>query len=208
MNALILVDIQNDFLPGGSLAVKDGDQVIPIVNKLSRSDAFELVVATQDWHPADHLSFASNHESKKPMETINLDGLDQILWPDHCVQGSEGADFSPKLDLNRVEAIFRKGMESRIDTYSGFYDNGHKKKTGLTGYLRDRGVKEVYIVGLAADVCVKFTVMDALKEDFTTYLFKDATRAVNAQEGDFEKALEEMQHQGAKIIESDEILIE
>ena len=131
MKALILVVIQNDFLPKGNLPVPDGDQIIPIVNKIEKQ--FELVVATQDWHPARHKSFASNHEEKNPFEVIDLNGLEQTLWPDHCVQGTSGADFPDQLNMNRVEAIFRKGTDAEIDSYSGFYDNGHRKSTGPDG---------------------------------------------------------------------------
>jgi nicotinamidase/pyrazinamidase len=178
MNVLILVDIQNDFIPGGSLPVPLGNEVIKLVNELQ--DSFELVVATQDWHPNDHKSFATQHPSKKQFETISLHGLDQVLWPDHCVQGTKGAEFHGDLNMNKVEAVFRKGMNPDIDSYSGFYDNGYKKSTGLAGYLRDRGTKKVYVCGLAADYCVAFTAKDALKENFETYVIEDATRAIDA----------------------------
>jgi nicotinamidase/pyrazinamidase len=178
MNVLILVDIQNDFIPGGSLPVPLGYEIIKLVNELQNS--FELVVATQDWHPNNHKSFATQHPGKKQFETISLHGLDQVLWPDHCVQGTKGAEFHRDLNMNKVEAIFRKGMNPDIDSYSGFYDNGYKKSTGLAGYLRDRGVKKVYVCGLAADYCVAYTAKDALKENFATYVIEDATRAIDA----------------------------
>ena len=178
MNVLILVDIQNDFIPGGSLPVPLGNEVIKLVNELQ--DSFELVVATQDWHPNNHKSFATQHPGKKQFETISLHGLDQVLWPDHCVQGTKGAEFHGDLNMNKVEAVFRKGMNPDIDSYSGFYDNGYKKSTGLAGYLRDRGTKKVYVCGLAADYCVAFTAKDALKENFETYVIEDATRAIDA----------------------------
>ena len=178
MNVLILVDIQNDFIPGGSLPVPQGNEIIKLVNELQ--DSFELVVATQDWHPNNHKSFASQHPGKKQFETISLHGLDQVLWPNHCVQGTNGAEFHDDLNMNKVEAVFRKGMNPDIDSYSGFYDNGYKKSTGLAGYLRDRGVKKVYACGLAADYCVAYTAKDALKENFETYVIEDATRAIDA----------------------------
>ena len=178
MNVLILVDIQNDFVPGGTLPVPSGGEIIKLVNELQ--DSFELVVATQDWHPVNHKSFASQHAGKKQFETISLHGLNQVLWPDHCVQGTKGAEFHGDLNMNKVEAVFRKGMNPEIDSYSGFYDNGYKKATGLAGYLRDRSVIKVYVCGLAADYCVAFTAKDALKENFETYVIEDATRAIDA----------------------------
>ncbi|GAA0190761.1 bifunctional nicotinamidase/pyrazinamidase [Fulvivirga kasyanovii] len=201
MDALMIVDIQNDFTPGGSLAVPQGDEIIPVVNELQKS--FELVIATQDWHPREHKSFASNHPGKKPFETTTLQGLEQILWPDHCVQGTTGAEFHAGLHLNKVEAIFRKGMDTEIDSYSGFYDNGHKKSTGLAGYLRERKVKNVYICGLAADFCVFYTAKDALKEGFGTYMIEDATRAIDP--AGFLKAKEEIKALGGKVIMSSDI---
>lgn len=202
MKALLLIDIQHDFLPGGKLAVPGGDQIIPLANSLQQH--FELVVATQDWHPANHLSFASMHEGKNPFEQIELQGLDQVLWPDHCVQGSPGAEFSPELEMNRVEAIFRKGMDTGIDSYSGFYDNGHLKSTGLAHYLRGRGVKELYLAGLAGDYCVYFTAKDALQEGFKTILLEDVTRPID-QEG-FKKAKDDILSLGGHINSSDTIL--
>lgn len=199
MNALILVDIQNDFIPGGSLAVPSGDQIIPLVNELLQS--FELVVATQDWHPRHHKSFASNHTGKKPFEKILLHGLDQVLWPDHCIQGTFGAEFSAKLKMDKVEAVFRKGMDPEIDSYSGFYDNGHKRSTGLAGYLRERKVTKVYICGLAADYCVSYTAKDALKENFETYIIEDATRPIDPK--GFEMAKDEILSSGGQIIKSE-----
>ncbi|MEK6480726.1 bifunctional nicotinamidase/pyrazinamidase [Catalinimonas sp. 4WD22] len=204
MDALLLVDIQNDFLPGGSLEVKEGDEIIPIVNDLQ--PYFDLVVATQDFHPADHGSFAANHEGKKPGEHIDLDGLDQILWPVHCVQGSEGAEFAKNLNMDKVANVVKKGLDKNIDSYSGFYDNGHKRATGLSKYLKDKGVDRVFITGLAADVCVKFTALDALKEGFETIVVKDATRAVNLQEGDYEKTMEELRENGAKVMKSKDVV--
>jgi len=204
MDALILVDIQKDFLPGGSLEVKEGDQVIPVANALQQQ--FELVVATQDFHPRDHGSFAANHEGKEPGEYIELNGLEQILWPVHCVQGTEGAEFADDLNMEKVQKIFKKGVDAGIDSYSGFYDNGHKRSTGLAEYLKKKDVDRVFIVGLAADVCVKFTAMDALREGFKTIVVSDGTRAVNLQEGDYEKTMEELSEEGVEIRESREIM--
>jgi nicotinamidase/pyrazinamidase len=199
MHALIIVDIQNDFVPGGALAVPAGDEIIPIVNELQKS--FGLVVATQDWHPEKHKSFASSHPGKKVFEKIQLHGLDQVLWPDHCIQGTNGAELHKGLNTNRVEAIFRKGMDSDIDSYSGFYDNGYKKSTGLAGYLRERKVTKVYICGLASDYCVFFTARDAIKENFETYLVEDATRPIDPN--GFDMAKDEILSRGGQIINTE-----
>ena len=199
MHALILVDIQNDFMPGGPLAVPGGDEIIPLVNELQNS--FNLVVATQDWHPQSHKSFASNHPGKKAFESIMLHGLDQVLWPDHCIQGSIGAQIHPSIIVNKVEGIFRKGMDPEIDSYSGFYDNGYKKSTGLAGYLRERKIKKVYVCGLAADYCVYYTAKDSLKENFETYFIEDATRAID--HNSFVKAKENILVSGGQIIKSE-----
>lgn len=177
MKALIIVDVQNDFIPGGSLAVANGDTIIPVINSIMHQ--FDVVVATQDWHPAHHKSFASQHYGKKPFEQIILDGLDQTLWPDHCIQGTHGADFHTGLEQHKIQAIFRKGMIERLDSYSGFYDNAHRNNTGLDAYLKAKGVKEVYVCGLAADYCVYFTAMDALACDYKTYIIADATLPID-----------------------------
>jgi nicotinamidase/pyrazinamidase len=198
MKALLLIDIQNDFLPGGALAVPEGDQVIPVVNQLQPH--FDLVVATQDWHPAEHQSFASNHAGKKPFEVIQLLGHEQVLWPDHCVQGTAGAELASALEQNRVEAIFRKGLSPEIDSYSGFYDNGHLKSTGLVDYLRSKQVTQVFVAGLAGDYCVYFTAKDALVEGFKTFLIEDACRPIS-QTG-FDQAKADLKHRGGKIIQS------
>lgn len=198
LHALIVIDIQNDFLPGGSLAVGNGDQVIPYVNGIM--DQFDMVVATQDWHPADHGSFASNHLKRKPGEVILLDGLEQILWPDHCIQHTTGAEFSSVLDLHRVEMIFHKGTDPLIDSYSGFYDNGHRKSTGLGEYLKDQGVLKVTCVGLAADYCVKFTALDALKKfGFETEVLRAGTRAVNLNPDDLERSMAALEEAGILV---------
>lgn len=197
MKALIVVDVQNDFLPGGALAVPDGDAVVPIINGIMPD--FELVVATQDWHPAEHLSFASQHTGHSPGDVIDLQGTPQILWPDHCIQHAPGASFAAGLDIQHIDAVVRKGADRVVDSYSGFYDNDHKTATGLTDILRSHGVTDVVICGLAADYCVKFTALDAIGEGFATTVLATATRAVNLNEGDFETSMTELAAAGASI---------
>lgn len=201
MKALLLIDIQNDFLPGGALAVPKGDEIIPLINQIQNN--FDLVVVTQDWHPQNHKSFASQHEGKKVFEEISLQGLPQVLWPDHCVQGTEGAALAKAIDWKKPEAIFRKGTNPGIDSYSGFYDNGHLKSTGLADYLKGRKVDEVYVAGLAGDYCVYLTAKDALQEGFATYIIEDATRSIS-EEG-FVKAKKDVEAKGGKIIQSIEL---
>jgi nicotinamidase/pyrazinamidase len=179
MKALILIDIQNDFIPGGALEVPEGNHIIPLIN--DHIHAFDLVVATQDWHPQDHMSFASNHKGRAPFEEINWHGMQQTLWPDHCVQGTGGAAFPEELNQSPISTIIRKGMDRDIDSYSGFYDNGHKVNTGLAGYLREKGVQELYFCGLAADICVYYSILDALNAGFAVTLFPDATRPLNKE---------------------------
>lgn len=204
MKALIIVDIQNDFIPGGALAVKEGDQVVPIINELQQK--FDFIVATQDWHPADHGSFAANHSNKKIGEFIDLNGLQQILWPVHCVQETTGAEFHPDLKTEKWKAVFKKGTNPKVDSYSGFFDNNRMGDTGLSAFLNENGIEEVFVCGLATDYCVKFTVLDAISEGFKTTLIADATRAVNLQENDDLKAIKEMSASGAKVVLADEIL--
>src|SRR3954471_16624788 len=202
MNALILVDIQNDFLPGGALAVPEGDAVIPIANQLQESGRFDLIIATQDWHPADHGSFAANHAGRAVGDVIDLNGLPQILWPVHCVQETHGAAFADGLATMKIERVFTKGTDPAIDSYSGFFDNGHRKSTGLGDYLRARGVTDVYVSGLATDYCVKFTALDARQLGFITWLIEDASRGVNLKPGDVGRAVEEMRAAGVVVIDS------
>ena len=178
MKALLLIDVQNDFMPGGALPVAGGTDIIPLLNSLQ--PRFDLVVATQDWHPARHRSFASQHPGRAAFSQMDLHGLLQTLWPDHCVQNTPGADFHPALDMARVEAIFRKGTDPEIDSYSGFFDNGHRKSTGLADYLRGRGISKVHVAGLAADYCVYFSAKDARAEGFETFFLEQATRAIDA----------------------------
>lgn len=203
MKALILVDIQNDFCPGGALAVHEGNQVVPVANELM--DQFDLVVATQDWHPANHGSFAANHLWRRPGQVIDLNGLQQVLWPIHCVQESFGAEFVPSLSADKIDKIFVKGTDPEIDSYSGFYDNGHRKSTGLGDYLKGEGVEEVYVMGLATDYCVKFTALDAVGLGFKTYLVEDGCRGVNLSEGDTEQAIADMRSGGVVVTHSNEL---
>jgi nicotinamidase/pyrazinamidase len=200
VRALILVDLQNDFVPGGALAVREGDRVIPIANELA--DKFDLVVATQDWHPADHGSFAANHPGKQPGEVIDLNGLAQVLWPVHCVQNTRGAEFVPALATDKITRVFQKGTDPAIDSYSGFFDNGHRKKTGLGDWLSERGVRDVYVMGLATDYCVKFTALDARQLGFDVFLIEDASRGVELQAGDVAGAIDEMKRAGVTIMQS------
>ena len=190
MKALILIDLQNDFLPGGALAVPDGDRAIPVANRLA--EEFELVVATQDWHPADHGSFAANHSRAKVGQIIDLNRLQQVLWPVHCVRGTAGADFSPDLRTERIHCIIRKGTDPSIDSYSGFFDNGHRRTTGLGGFLKEHGVTDVFVMGLATDYCVKFTALDAARLGFKVHLITDGCRGVNLKPGDVDAAMAEM----------------
>ena len=182
MKALILVDIQNDFLPGGALAVPDGDKVIPVANALQ--GVFPLVVATKDWHPAHHGSFAESHLGTKVFEQIELNGLPQTLWPVHCVQNTPGAELAAALNRERIAEVFPKGTDAGIDSYSGFFDNGHRKSTGLGEWLKAKGVTEVFVCGLATDYCVKFTALDAAQMGFKTHLVEDASRGVNLRPDD------------------------
>lgn len=197
-HALLLIDIQNDFLPGGALAVPGGDEIIPIVNAMV--DSFDLVVATQDWHPPDHGSFAANHPGKELFQVIDLHGLSQTLWPVHCVKNTGGALFAPGLDTRRITKVFPKGTDAGIDSYSGFFDNGHRGDTGLSAWLHDQGVSEITLCGLATDYCVKFSALDAIHCGFRVNLHLPACRGVDLAVGDCEKAVEEMRASGVKIL--------
>src|SRR5437762_8616444 len=195
--ALILVDIQNDFMPGGALPTRGGDEVVPVLNRLQPQ--FDIVVATQDWHPQNHGSFASNHPGKKPGDVVDLHGLQQILWPDHCVQGSRGAEFHRDLDRSHIDKIVQKGTDPTIDSYSTFFDNGRKKSTGLEDFLRGNNVNELTIAGLATDYCVLWSVRDAIDLGFRTTVVRDACRGVDLNVGDIERAFEEMRALGATV---------
>jgi nicotinamidase-related amidase/8-oxo-dGTP pyrophosphatase MutT (NUDIX family) len=204
--ALIIVDLQPDFLPGGPLAVPEGDAIIPTV--LALMDRFDVVVATQDWHPREHGSFAANYTDRTPGEIIDLHGLAQILWPVHCVQDTPGAALVPELQARegKLAAVFRKGMDPLVDSYSGFFDNGRRQSTGLWEWLRAHEITSVVVCGLALDYCVKFTALDAISLGFETALVRDATRAVNLHPGDGERAIEELRAAGAKIVDSKALL--
>jgi nicotinamidase/pyrazinamidase len=203
MNALIIVDLQNDFLPGGALPVPHGDEVIPLANELQKQ--FGLVVATQDWHPPDHGSFAANHKGTRPGDRITLDGIEQILWPVHCVQNTHGAEFAPSFDTSRIAHVFHKGIERNIDSYSTFFDNAHRRHTGLAHYLDKRGVKDIYLMGLALDYCVKYSALDARHLSLNTHVILDACRGIELVPGDIYRALEEMKRAGAVLLESSDV---
>ncbi|NUS67035.1 MAG: bifunctional nicotinamidase/pyrazinamidase [Ensifer adhaerens] len=175
--ALIVVDVQNDFCPGGALGVAGGDEIVPMINGLI--GRFEHVVLTQDWHPAGHSSFASSHPGKNPFEMIAMPYGAQTLWPDHCVQGSAGANFHPALEWTRAELLIRKGFRPQIDSYSAFFENDRRTPTGLSGYLRDRGIKKVTLCGLATDFCVAFSALDAVAQGFSTTVVLDACRGID-----------------------------
>lgn len=202
--ALVIVDMQYDFLPGGSLPTNGGDAIVGLINRLQ--DAFDLVVATQDWHPADHGSFASMHPGKSPGEVIDLNGLEQVLWPDHAVQNSSGAKLVDELDQASIARVFRKGTNPDVDSYSGFFDNGQRGDTGLNDYLKAQGVTEVFVVGLALDYCVKYTALDAARIGYDTTLIVDASRAVNLVPTDGEAAVQAMKAAGVRVAESEGIL--
>jgi len=174
---LLVIDVQNDFCPGGALAVAGGDSVVGPINKIAAR--FEHIVLTQDWHPANHSSFASAHPGKKPFEQIELSYGSQTLWPDHCVQGTRGAEFHPKLHLPQAELILRKGFRREIDSYSAFFENGHAAPTGLAGYLRERGLTRVFLAGLAYDFCVGYSALDARRLGFEAIVIRDACRAID-----------------------------
>jgi nicotinamidase/pyrazinamidase len=198
MKALLIIDVQNDFLPGGALPVPEGDQVIPVVNGVQR--AFDLVVATQDWHPASHGSFAANHPGKNPGEVIDLAGLRQILWPVHCVQNTPGAALAPALETAQIRRVFQKGTDPQVDSYSGFFDNGRRKSTGLGEFLKNEGADELYLLGLATDYCVKFSALDAVSLGFRTHLIVDGCRGVNLKPGDADRAIDDMRNAGVEIV--------
>jgi nicotinamidase/pyrazinamidase len=203
MNALIIVDLQNDFLPGGALPVSHGDEVIPLANELQGS--FELVVATKDWHPPDHGGFAANHPGKKPGDRIILDGIEQILWPVHCVQNTRGAEIAAAFDTSRIAHVFHKGIERNIDSYSTFFDNAHRRHTGLAHYLEKRSIKEIYLMGLALDYCVKYSALDARHLGLNTNVIVDGCRGIELEPGDIDRALDEMKRAGAVLLESPEL---
>ena len=202
--ALVLVDLQRDFLPGGALPVPEGDRVVPLANRLARR--FDLVVATQDWHPPDHVSFAVNHPGHSPGDVVTLGEIRQVLWPVHCVQFTLGASFAADLDAGRIVRIFAKGTQREVDSYSGFVDNLRRRSTGLCEYLKDRRVERLYLLGLATDYCVRATALDARSLGFETFLVADACRGVDLHPGDVQRALTEMQRAGVRLVQSEEAL--
>jgi nicotinamidase/pyrazinamidase len=203
VRALILVDLQNDFMPFGALPVAAGDEVVPIANALM--PRFSLVVATQDWHPADHGSFASSHPGTSPGDVTELGGVEQVLWPDHCVQGMPGASFHSALDVARIDRVIRKGSDPEVDSYSGFFDNDHRTSTGLDALLAQHAVDEVVILGLATDYCVQATVIDAIGLGFGVTVVTDGCRAVDITPGDGDQALAFMRAEGARLTTSNDI---
>lgn len=202
-DVLVVVDVQYDFLPGGSLAVAGGDEIVPLINKLAQK--FRNVVLTQDWHPADHISFASQHAGKTPFETIELDYGIQVLWPDHCVWQTRGAEISTDLDIPHAQLIIRKGYNRQIDSYSGFQEADRETLTGLAGYLNERDVGRLFVVGLATDFCVAWTALDGAAGGFDVTVIEDATRAIDAN-GSLEKAWADMDEAGVQRVMSREIL--
>jgi nicotinamidase/pyrazinamidase len=202
-SALIVVDVQNGFTPGGHLAVDNADQIIPKINELS--DSFENIVLTQDWHPENHISFYENHPGKQAFETIQVNYGSQVLWPSHCVQGTHDADFHPALNIPRAQLVIRKGFHQNIDSYSAFLEADHKTSTGLAGYLKERGITDVYIVGIATDFCVAWTAIDAAKLGFNSYVVSDATKGIDLN-GSLQHAWQEMLSNGVKRIYAKEIL--
>ncbi|KAA8737042.1 bifunctional nicotinamidase/pyrazinamidase [Pseudomonas koreensis] len=201
--ALLVIDVQNDFIPGGQLAVPEGDQIVPLINRLG--GLFKQVVITQDWHPSGHASFASSHPGHQPYEVIQLPYGEQVLWPEHCVQGTAGAEFHPELNLPHAQLIIRKGCNPDIDSYSAFLEADRRTTTGLTGYLKERGIDTVYMVGLALDFCVMFSALDARAAGFNAFVVLDACRAID-RDGSLAAAMERMQTAGVGLIQSNQLL--
>ncbi|MHA1547678.1 MAG: bifunctional nicotinamidase/pyrazinamidase [Alphaproteobacteria bacterium] len=202
-DVLLMVDVQNDFCRGGALAVPDGDAVIAPVNRLATS--FDHVVLTQDWHPADHLSFASSHPGKGPFETVTMPYGPQVLWPDHCVMGTRGADLHPDLDITRAELVLRKGFRRTVDSYSAFFENDHTTPTGLTGYLRERGLERVFIAGLALDFCVAYSAIDARAQGLEVIVIETACRAIDTG-GSLADAYRNMTAAGGRLIDEADLV--
>lgn len=204
MKALICVDPQNDFFEGGNLAVAGSNRIIQIINKLTKSEYFDMVIFTKDWHPSNHKSFASQYSDKKLFDVIDLNGIQQVLWPDHCVENTQGAEFHPDIDINITNFyIFKKGMNVEVDSYSGFFENDHKTSTGLSKFLLDNKIDDVYIAGIATDYCVKYTAIDSIKEGFFTTVILDAISGISP---DLRPVLEEMVNSNIKLRYSTEYL--
>jgi nicotinamidase/pyrazinamidase len=202
--ALVVVDVQNCFLPGGSLAVKEGEQVIPVINRIAK--AFDNIIMTQDWHTPGHISFASSHPGKKPFDVVRLPYGDQVLWPDHCIQGTEGAALSKDLDIPKAELIIRKGFHQDVDSYSAFLEADKKTETGLSGYLKERGIKTIFVTGLATDFCVAWTAVDGRRAGLDVYVVEDACRGIDAM-GSLAKAWFDMDKAGVKKIQSADLAV-
>lgn len=200
MRTLLVIDVQNDFCTGGALEVKNGEEIVPLINE-ARS-VFDRVIFTQDWHPIDHKSFATNHQGMRVGEVIELMGVQQILWPVHCVQNTRGAMFHPELIIHGDDKVFKKGTNPDIDSYSAFYDNSRKSSTGLTQYLKELKITDITFCGLATDYCVKFSVLDALQDGFRVSLWLSACRGVELNKGDIERSINEMKKEGVKVIQS------
>jgi nicotinamidase/pyrazinamidase len=198
--ALLIIDVQNDFCPGGNLAVEAGDEVVPIINRLMPS--FSHVVATQDWHPPDHVSFASTHAGRKPLDVVDAGGIEQVLWPDHCVRGTRGAEIHPRLETGRIGLLLRKGLRQGLDSYSAFFENDHRTDTGLRHYLKGLGLRDVFLCGLATDYCVFSSAMDARRLGFRVTLIRDACRGVGLPDGSVERAIAAMLKAGVRMAES------
>ena len=200
MRALLIVDVQNDFCPGGALEVPEGDEVVPVINNLV--GAFDHVLQTQDWHPAGHQSFASSHPQHDPYDVIEVGYGEQVLWPDHCVEGTDGASFHPDLDTTHTELVLRKGFRPEIDSYSAFFENDGETRTGLAGYLRERGIDTLYVCGLATDFCVKWSAVDGRAEGFDVFVVEEATRGID-QNGSLAQAWKDMNDAGVQVISAE-----
>lgn len=203
MNALVIVDLQNDFVEGGALAVPGGRAIVPLANALQ--PRFDLVVGARDWHPPDHGSFASSHPGCVPGDVVDLGGVSQVLWPVHCVQGTRGADFVPELDRRHWAEVFSKGVDRDVDSYSAFFDNDRHRATGLGDFLRAQGVGEIFLLGLATDYCVKFSTLHAIEFGFRVAVIEDACRGIELRPGDTARALEDMRRAGAQILRSGDV---
>ena len=201
--ALILIDIQNDFCPRGALAVNKGDEIVKIANKLQKN--FKIKIITQDWHPHTHKSFASNHEGKNPYSIAEMFYGQQVLWPDHCVQGSKGAEFHSELITDNSDLIIRKGFRPEIDSYSAFFENDHLTPTGLEGYLKTRKIKSIYLCGLALDFCVYFSAIDGVKLGFNVFVIEDACKAIDL-DGSLDKSMSEMKAKGVQLVSSSNLV--
>lgn len=203
MDCLLLIDLQNDFMPGGPLAVPGGDEVIPVANRLA--GRFQHVLSSQDWHPWNHGSFASQHSGRDPGEIVDLDGVRQILWPDHCIQDTRGADFHRDLDRSLLNTVFRKGVDRNLDSYSAFFDNDRRRSTGLGEHLRSIGVASVWLMGLATDYCVKFSALDAAGLGFRTTVIPDGCRGIDLKPGDVERAWQELRDAGVNLVPEEDL---